>query len=202
MADVQKYYDQNRERYNTPERYQVWRILCHSREEALAVLDQAKKDPSLKTFGDLAREHSLDKATSLRSGNLGFLTPDGSSNEPGLRVDPGIVRAAQTVRDGELVPSPVAEVEFFSVVWRRGTIPTSKHTVEEVSAQIRDTLWKSRVKQESDKLILGLRGAKVRDFNPSLLDSLELPLESDAGGMPVRRSSAAIPPIPPSAPSR
>jgi peptidyl-prolyl cis-trans isomerase C len=179
---VQKYYDANRARYDTPERLQIWRILCKTKEEAQSVLDEAKKEPTPKEFGDLAREHSVDKATNLRAGNLGFIAPDGTSNEPGLRVDPVIVTAAHGVRDGELVSAPVAEGEYFSVVWRRGTIPATKRTVDQVAAQIRDALWKARVKDETDRLVASLRAAKLRDMNASLLDLLGPTAFGDAGG--------------------
>jgi peptidyl-prolyl cis-trans isomerase C len=187
MVDVQRYYDENRARYNTPERYLVWRILCKTREEAEAVLEAARHDPTPKAFGDLAREHSVDKATYLRAGNLGFLTADGGSNEPGLRVDSAIVHAAQSVRDGAFFPSPVAEGEYFSVVWRRGTIAATQRTLDEVSAQIRDSIWKSRVKEDTDKLVVGLRAAKVRDLDASLLKAIELPV--DDGGALFRAAS-------------
>lgn len=180
--DVQKYYDANRARYDTPERLQIWRILCKTKEEAQAVLDEAKKEPTPKEFGDLAREHSVDKATNLRAGNLGFIAPDGTSNEPGLRAETSIVTAAHGVRDGELVASPVPEGEYFSVVWRRGTIPATKRTVDQVAAQIRDALWKARVKDESDRLVASLRAAKLRDMNASLLDLLGPTAFGDAGG--------------------
>jgi peptidyl-prolyl cis-trans isomerase C len=192
IDDVQKYYDENRARYDTPERFQVWRILCATREEAALVLDQAKKDPTPKTFGDLAREHSLDKATNLRQGNLGFLTPDGASNEPGLRVDPAVVGAVRGVRDGELVPAPVPEGEHFAVVWRRGTIAANHRTVDEAAPQIRDVLWKARMKKETDRLLEKLRAAKLRDVDRSLLDTIELPVDVDGGAL-LRRESAAAP---------
>jgi len=179
--DVQKYYDANRFRYDTPERIQIWRILCKTKDEAQKVLDEVKKDATPKEFGDEAREHSVDKASNLRAGNLGFIAPDGTSNEPGLKVDPSIVRAAQGVRDGELVPQPVAEGEYFSVVWRRGTIAPSKRTVDQASAQIRDTLWKARVKDETDRLVASLRAAKLRDFNPAPLDTLGATPFGDGG---------------------
>ena len=34
MDDVQAYYDKNKARYDAPERYQIWRISCATREEA------------------------------------------------------------------------------------------------------------------------------------------------------------------------
>ena len=180
IADVLHYYAEHRDRYDTPERYLIWRILCKTRDEAQTVLEAAKQDPTPKAFETLAREHSVDKATYLRGGNLGFLTAAGGSNEPGLRVDSAIVRAAQSVRDGAFVASPVAEGEYFSVVWRRGTIAATKRALDDVAAQIRDVIWKARVKEDTDKLVASLRVARVHDLDASLLKTIELPVD-DAG---------------------
>ncbi|HXN33151.1 MAG TPA: peptidyl-prolyl cis-trans isomerase [Polyangiaceae bacterium] len=187
MDDVQRYYDDNRARYEAPERYQLWRILCKTREEAQSVLDATKRDPTPATFATLARDHSLDKATNLRGGNLGFVTADGNSREPGLRVDPAVVRAAQAVRDGALVAEPVVEGEYFSVVWRRGTIASTRRSVGDVAAQIRDALWKGRVKEETDKLVAGLRATNLRAIDPTSLEALSIPSDVE-GAMPKARS--------------
>jgi peptidyl-prolyl cis-trans isomerase C len=181
LEDVQKYYDDNRERYDTPERLQIWRILCKTREEAQSVLTDAKGDPSPKKFGELAREHSLDKASNLRAGNIGFISPDGTSNEPGLRVDVSIVEAAHGVKDGELVNAPVPEGEYFSVVWRRGTIAATRRSVDQVAAQLRDALWKARVKDETDKLVGSLRATKLKDLDDSPLALLGTTPEPEVG---------------------
>ncbi len=184
LDEVRRYYEEHRARYDVPERYQLWRILCKTRDEAATVLAEAEKNPTPATFGDLARDHSLDKATSLRAGNLGFVTADGTSNEPGLRVDVNIVRAAQSVRDGELVATPVAEGEYFSVVWRRGTIAARKQALEDAAASIRDALWKSRVREETDRLVASLRAGKVRDLDVAALESLDLPTIDEVARRP------------------
>jgi len=182
QADVQAYYDANRDRYDTPERYQIWRILCKTEDEAKTVLAAASQNLDTKTFGDLARDHSIDKGSNMRAGNLGFVTADGKSSEPGLSLDPAVIKAAQGVKDGQLVPVPVKEGDGFAVAWRRGTIPANKRSVDDVAAQIRDTVWKDRVKAETDKLISTLRTAKLRDFNTAPLADLPATLGSDAGG--------------------
>jgi peptidyl-prolyl cis-trans isomerase C len=176
MDEVRAYYESNRTRYQSPERLQLWRILCATREDAQMVLDLALKDPTPKTFSELARDHSLDKATRLRAGNVGFVADDGTSNEPGLRVDPAIVLAAQAVQDGQFVPRPVAEGDAFAVVWRRGTLAASKRGLEAVAAQIRDAIWADRVKRETDALVSRLRASNLRDFNPAMLDDVDLNL--------------------------
>jgi peptidyl-prolyl cis-trans isomerase C len=177
MEEVEQYYQTNRARYDAPARYQLWRILCKTRDEAQAVLTAAQREPTPATFANLAREHSLDKATNLRSGNLGFVTAEGGSNEPGLRVDPAVVHAAQAVRDGAFVPEPIAEGEYFAVVWRRGTIAATTRTEAEVTPQIRDWIWKGRVKKETDALLATLRSERVRALDASILSTLDLPVE-------------------------
>jgi peptidyl-prolyl cis-trans isomerase C len=173
--EVRAYYEANRARYDAPERYKVARVLCRTRDEALAVIAAARADSTPKAIAALAREHSQDKGTNLRGGDLGFVTEDGTSDEPGLKVDPAVVRAARSVADGELVPQPVAEGDLFAVVWRRGTIAARKHTADDVAPEIRDAVAKARVKEETDRLLAALHASRVRDENASLLDGLELP---------------------------
>lgn len=172
--DVKKFYDENRSRFDSPERIHLWRVLAKTKDEAETVLAAAKKDPTTAKWNELAREHSIDKATNLRGGSLGFVAPDGASNEAGVVVDPALVKAAAAVKDGELVPQPVPEREFFAVVWRRGTVPASKRTLEEATAQIRTTLFRERTESAEKRLVAGLREAHVRDVNLELLGTIEL----------------------------
>jgi peptidyl-prolyl cis-trans isomerase C len=184
--DVNAYYEKNRALYDAPERINVWRILCNTREEAAAVLELAKKDATVARFNDLARDRSIDKATYLRGGNLGFLGPDGASNEPGVKVDASLVAAARRVKDGEMVPEPVAEGAHWAVVWRRGTVGASKRTVDEVAAQIRDSVHRERIEKATQKLIADLRARDLRDVDESLLALVDVS-PGDAGAINRRR---------------
>jgi peptidyl-prolyl cis-trans isomerase C len=182
MEDVTKYYEDNRSRFDSPERINLWRILCKTREEATTVLDAARRDSSIAKYNDLAREHSIDKATNMRGGNLGFVGPDGASNEAGVKVDPALVKAAQSVKDGELVPQPVAEGTAFAVVWRRGTVPPNRRSVDEASAQIRAALFRERTELAEKKLIDELRAKHVKEVNVGLLGLIELsPFDAGLG---------------------
>ena len=49
-GDVRAYFEANRARYEAPERYRIARILCRTREDALAVLAAAKADSSPKAL--------------------------------------------------------------------------------------------------------------------------------------------------------
>lgn len=182
IEDVQRYYEENRSRFDSPERINLWRILCKTREEAATVIEAARRDSTIAKYNDLAREHSLDKATNLRGGNLGFVGPDGASNEAGVKVDPALVKAAQSVKDGELVPQPVAEGNAFAVVWRRATVPANRRTVEESSAQIRAALFRERTEFSEKKLIDELRKRDVKEVNHGLLGLIELrPFDAGLG---------------------
>ncbi len=180
--DVRRYYEENRSRFDSPERINLWRILCKTREEATTVLDTARKEPTIAKFNDLARDHSVDKATNMRGGNLGFVGPDGASNEAGVKVDPALVKAAQSVKDGELVAQAVPEGSSFAVVWRRGTVPANKRSVEESSAQIRAALFRERTESGEKKLIDDLRAKNVKEVNVGLLGLIELrPFDAGLG---------------------
>jgi peptidyl-prolyl cis-trans isomerase C len=180
--DVRRYYEENRARFDSPERINLWRILCKTREEAATVLEAARREPTIAKYNDLARDHSLDKATNMRGGNLGFVGPDGASNEAGVKVDPALVKAAQTVKDGELVAQPVAEGSGFAVVWRRGTVPANKRSVDESSAQIRAALFRERTESGEKKLIDDLRTRNVKEVNAGLLGLIELrPFDAGLG---------------------
>jgi peptidyl-prolyl cis-trans isomerase C len=180
IEDVTRYYEENRSRFESPERVNVWRILCKSREEAETVLATAKRELTIPKYNDLAREHSIDKATYLRGGNLGFIGPDGTSNEAGLKVDPSLVKASAGVKDGDLVPQPVAEGTGFAVIWRRTTVPATKRSLEEATAQIRTTLYRERTEAGEKKLIDELRAKNVRDVDIEPLKIIEFPA-LDAG---------------------
>jgi peptidyl-prolyl cis-trans isomerase C len=202
-ADVARYYEDNRSRFDSPERINVWRILCKSREEAATVLSVAKRELTIAKYNELARDHSIDKATHLRGGNLGFLAPDGSSNEVGVKVEPALVKAAAAVKDGELVPDPVPEGSAFAVVWRRTTVPATKRSLEDATAQIRTTLFRERTEAAERKLIDDLRARNVRDYDPEPLKIVELP-PFDAGlGLPrsIPGAATARPEAGPAAPS-
>ncbi|MGA2447228.1 MAG: peptidyl-prolyl cis-trans isomerase [Polyangiaceae bacterium] len=173
--EVAQYYQAHIDRFDAPQRLQIWRILCPSLEDARTVLGSALQAPTTAIFAQLARDHSLDKATRLRSGNLGFLTADGRSSEPGLRVAPAVVAAAAAVRDGELAPSPVREDEYWAVVWRRGSIPAVRRSVEDAAPAIRDAVWAESLKAHTDALLASLRSKNLRDANAGLLDTVALP---------------------------
>jgi peptidyl-prolyl cis-trans isomerase C len=190
-ADAKAYFDANRARYEAPERVNLWRILCKTKEEAAEVIAAAKKDLTIAKYNDLARDHSLDKATNFRGGNLGFVAPDGQSNEAGVKIDVALLKAAANVKDGDLVPDPVAEGSHWAVVWRRTTVAATKRTYEDVSAQIKTTIYRERTEANEKKVIEDLRASKVKDYDPEPLKVIEFPTFDAGLNLPRSVPSAA-----------
>lgn len=191
-ADVHAYYEVNRDIFVAPERYNLWRILCTTRDAAASVLEAAKKEPTAAKFTELARERSIDRATYLRAGNLGFVSADGKSNEAGVAVEPALVEAAMSVRDGEFVPRPIVEGGNFAVVWRRGTVAATKRTEQDAAPQIRDMLWRARAQKAEEEHVDALRRARLSAVNDAPLATVDVSLP-DGAVVPLRRPGQLSP---------
>ncbi len=191
--DIRKFYADNKSKFDSPIRYNLWRILCAKREDALSVIDAANRKLTIDTFTKLARDHSIDKSTNMRAGNLGFVDAEGSSNEAGAKVDPHLVSAAVGVKDGELVPEPVAEGSGFAVVWRRGSVPASHRSAEDAAPQIRDALWRQRIDQTGRDLMDRLHQAHVSDVNEAILNGIDVATAD--GDVTPRRRPGQVPPL-------
>lgn len=193
MEEIRKYFADNKSKFEAPARYNLWRILCAKREEALAVIDSAKAKLTIDNFTKLARDHSIDKATNMRAGNLGFIDESGNSTEAGVKVDSRLAKAAAAVKDGELVPQPVPEASGFAVIWRRGSVAASHRSPEDAAGQIREALWRQRLDETSKGLIEELRQAHVSEVNEALLNGIDVSA-SDGEVLP-RRRPGQVPPL-------
>ncbi|MBX3183726.1 MAG: peptidyl-prolyl cis-trans isomerase [Polyangiaceae bacterium] len=173
-ADVERYYREHERRFKTPERIKLWRILVGSEAEAKEILKTAKAAGDVKTWSNLAREKSLDKATHMRDGDLGFVLPDGRTSVPRVEVDSALFAAAAPLKNGEFVPEPVKEGQRWAVVWRRGSMAAVERTVESEAPSIRRLLERERTRKKLDGLVASLTEAHVRDRDDSLLEHVAL----------------------------
>jgi peptidyl-prolyl cis-trans isomerase C len=194
--EVAAFFIENRGRFESPERVGVYRILCRSKEEAADVLADAKHAGTLVRWNELARERSVDRATALRGGNLGFLGPDGSSSEASVRVEPALFAAASRVKDGEFVSEPVKEGEGFAVIWRRGTLPAVHRSVDEEASAIRQVLVRKKLEEAMRALLKQLRD----DGNVAEQAQLVEVVEIDPNGAVVQRKRPGVVPSKPSMP--
>lgn len=169
-AEVSAYYERQRAFYVAPQAVHLWRVLLPDEASALSLIAQLDGQvASLSKWSNLARELSLDEATKHRSGSLGFVRADGSTDVPQVRVDPALYRAAEQVEDGELVPKPVAEGEHFAVVWRRGTRPALERSLASEADNIRSILRRTKAQMALDELLVRLRNEHVTQFDPAPL---------------------------------
>jgi peptidyl-prolyl cis-trans isomerase C len=196
QPELAAYYDSHRDDYQKPERIRIFRILVDDEGLARKILAEAKGQGGPERFSRLARDHSVDAATKLRSGALGFVLPDGRTDVPQLTVDPALYSAASKVRDGDLCPSPVREGPHFAVVWRRGTLPAMDRSLEAERAAITALLVRERVDHAVTTLLGELRKRDVHGENPALLDAL--PAESNVAPSREKREGPPRPvsPIP------
>ena len=164
----------HRDDYEKPERIRISRILVDDDALARKILTEAKGTAGLDHWNEFARQSSLDAATKMRGGMLGFVYPDGRTESPQVAVDPALYAAAAKVRDGELVPEPVKEGAHLAVVWRRGTLPKLARTYESERDDIRMLLVREHAEKTLATLKEDLRRSSLKDYDPEPLESLDV----------------------------
>ncbi|MET0412334.1 MAG: peptidylprolyl isomerase [Polyangiaceae bacterium] len=169
-GEIARYHAEHQSDFTTPRSIEIWRLLAPDEPSARALLERAR---TLDAGGwsQLVRESSLDEATRMRSGSLGFVRVDGHTERPELRVAPELFAAADQVADGQLVPTPVREGERYAVVWRRRSRPAESEPLDAVREQIRGLIAERHVADESARVSGELR-ARVSQSQPELLDGL------------------------------
>ncbi|MFO7181376.1 MAG: peptidyl-prolyl cis-trans isomerase, partial [Pseudomonadota bacterium] len=199
---IRAYYEENRSKYEQPLRIRIWRILAPDQETARKVLEEVKKDGKPAKWSELARQHSVDKASSMRQGDLGFVRPDGTTDMPRVKVDPALYKAAAAAKDGEIVSTIVPENGKFAVLWRRGSLAANKRTLEQEEASIRNILERKRTDEAMEKLRQSLRAEHVRDENPEPLAALPADLFGKKPARTRPAGSARIPALRAKPPTR
>lgn len=167
-AELEAYVSRHRRELTIPRALSLWRILVGSEAEARALITTLTP-PNEAVFSRLARDVSIDRATHMRAGNLGRVFADGDTAVPELRVSPGLFAAAERVRDGELVPEPVAEGAAFAVLWRRSSHPERSLPASEVRRRVDARVADERRARLGDELLAGLRRAHLADHHPERL---------------------------------
>jgi hypothetical protein len=195
-ADVQKYFDDHRERFEVPRRVRIWRILVGDEALAKRIIAESQGAGGPAKWRSFARDDSLDAATKLRDGDLGFVRPDGSTETPQLRVDPALFAAVDGLADGAIAPEPLHVAAGFAVVWRRGSLPALTRTVAQESAAIRTLLTRERLEAARKSLLAELRRQRVKLLDVQLLETLP-----DSTFAPAASSARSMPPLPSASPA-
>ena len=187
-----KYHREHEQHFQKPEAIAIWRLLASSETQAKELLSTIQKSPDpVRTWGTLVREHSLDKATHFRRGSLGYVWPDGNTDVPQVRVAPALFEAAKSPKDGELLPLPIREGQYWALVWRRDTRAATARPLDQVQAAIRQQLSLSQARTKYVELAAQLRSLYLTDYHPERLDSFSP--GSDVFNAPARPPIAARP---------
>jgi peptidyl-prolyl cis-trans isomerase C len=186
--DVRAYYDKNSTKFHSPERYALWWIATRTQDEAKEVIADLKKDPSPKHWGDLARTKSIDGPTAFRRGDLGFVAPDGTTAEPGLKVSHAVLEAVEKLKDAEISPEPVADGNRWVVVWRKQTMRPVDRPMEIEAGSIKQMLMHMRTEAKIKEVVAELRKKYLGEHNPDLVDLFDITPQGDLA--PVRRPGA------------
>jgi peptidyl-prolyl cis-trans isomerase C len=178
--DIRGYFQANLTRFETPRRLHIWRILLDDEALAKKIIADSKGVDGIQHWSQYARDGSLDTATHLRNGDLGFVHPDGNTDTPTLRVDPALFAAADGLSDGQLAPDPIKEGTHFAVIWRRGSMKAIDRTLDQESGSIRQVLQRQRAEQARSELLTTLNAKYVSELNLAALDNVSF----DAEGLP------------------
>ncbi|HYP89688.1 MAG TPA: peptidyl-prolyl cis-trans isomerase [Polyangiaceae bacterium] len=190
-ADVQKYFDEHRERFETPRRIRIWRIVVADVELAKKIITESRGAGGPAKWRNFARDSSLDASTRFRDGDLGFVRADGSTETPQLRVDPALFAAVDKLADGELAAEPLPVSAGFAVVWRRGSLPAIARSVTQEASAIRTVLTRERLEAARKLLVSELRKQHVKLLDAELLETLPDPTFA-----PPPAPSRSLPPLP------
>jgi peptidyl-prolyl cis-trans isomerase C len=198
-AEVRDYYAKNAAKFHTPERYALWIIATRRREEAQEIIDDLHKDASPKHWSEIAKAKSVDGPTMLRGGNIGFVFPDGTTSEPGVRVGASVVSAVRGLKDGQISPQPVQDGDRWVIVWRKQTMAAVDRAVDVEAGSIRQLLLHAKTDAKVKGEVAKLREEHLTEYNPDLVDLFDITPSGDMtpvrrpGSLPQGRRLAAMP---------
>jgi hypothetical protein len=208
-AELQAFFDANKERYQGDRAIQLWQIVVESKEKAAELIAELRNDPAAskdpaRRWGELAEQHSVDEATKHRQGNLGFVRPDGMTDRPGERLSPALYAAADKVADGELVAEPIGVGGRWVVLQRRAKRERAEVGFENLKGHLRAQIVQQRIEQRVADLKKSLRQQQGVQIYPDSLELLEVRRDLDGevvaarrpGGLPRERRPAVASPRP------
>jgi peptidyl-prolyl cis-trans isomerase C len=180
--EIEKYYQDHLDEYVQPAMQRIGHVLVATEQEAKDLIAQAKS-MDLRAFRELARSKSLEEATKLRGGDLGYADAQGKARgEPEVKVPLPIVKAAFGLKTiGDVAPRPVKIDGGYSVVKLTGQRPASSRSLADVQDAIRVRLWRERRQQAIETLVTKLRAELAPEVHPELVDAIKLDDGQPAG---------------------
>jgi peptidyl-prolyl cis-trans isomerase C len=138
-ADLQKFYEANKEKFKTGEQIRASHILVKTEKEAKDVLTQIKAGGN---FEELAKKYSVD-SSSAKGGDLGWFGK-------GSMV-PVFEKAAMSLKEGQV--SDVVKSDFgFHIIKLTGKRPAGIRPLDEVKDQIKGAIMPSKQQEIFQKI--------------------------------------------------
>lgn len=172
-AEIEAYLQKHERDFEKPLRIRIFRILVSNENKANQLLEKLNETTTIADFRSLAREHSVDRATNERGGDLGFVWPDGSTDVPQVSAETSLYEAASELEDGEFAEAPVPEGKHFAVLWRRGSLPAE--TTNESSRRVARLRIIEKKAEEATRSLLAKLSEQVTNRDNELLGKLRRP---------------------------
>lgn len=181
---VQQFFTDNAAEFNRPAMRRASHIVVATREEAVALLDKAKK-ADVGEFRRLARELSIDNTNKARGGDLRYFDAAGVvRGEPGAKVPEAVIKAVFALKTvGDVAAQPVAIDGGFSVVKYTGERPAETRTLADAEESIRARLWRQKRQEAMDAFVAELRTRLAPEIHPELVDAISFNDVSPTAGI-------------------
>ncbi len=159
-ADLQKFYDQNKDKFKTGEQVRASHILVKTEPEAQAILKQLKGGAN---FEELAKTKSIDASAGTKGGDLGWFGK-------GTMI-PEFEKVAFGLKEGEL--SGVVKTQFgYHIIKVTGKRPAGIRPFAEVKDQIREALLPQKQQEILKKITDDMKKNVKYTINEEALKSL------------------------------
>lgn len=160
--ELKKYYKENRHRFSLPQKVKARHILLRTQEEAEKVMLKLRND---QTFGQLARECSIDLPMALEGGSMGTI-------EKG-RTLPVLEKALFTLDVGEV--SDIVETKFgYHILTVDKVIPAGGKSFEEVKDEIKKIVMQQKEAKAFSEMAERLeRQADIKVFTDRLRETVQ-----------------------------
>lgn len=173
-ADLQKMYEQNKERFRTGDQIRASHILVKSEKEAQDVESQLKKGAN---FEELAKKLSTDSSAS-KGGDLGWFSKG--------NMVPDFEKAAFGLKEGQ-ISDPVKTQFGYHIIKVTGKRPAGIMPFSEVKEQLKAAALPQKQQELFKKLKDDLRKDAKVTVKEDALKNVSVPSEPGAAGMPASK---------------
>lgn len=173
-ADLQKLYNENKERFRTGDQIRASHILVKTEKEAQDIESQLKKGAN---FDELAKKYSTD-SSAAKGGDLGWFSK-------GSMV-PDFEKAAFGLKEGQ-ISDPVKTQFGYHIIKVTGKRPAGVLPFSEVKDQLKAAALPQKQQEIFKKLKDDLRKDAKVTIKEDALKNITVPSEPGAAGMPASK---------------